>query len=179
MIYNVAQLLKAPVGTAQRVDLDPEDELDLEDDRARVSGPVQGQVRLHRTNQGIFVDGVAEVPIELECTRCLTLFTKTVSAPLRELFYPIIDVETGVPLPAPTNDDLSYPLDHNHVLDLREAIRQNLLLELPMKTLCREDCPGLCPQCGKNLSEGPCDCEFEVEDDRFTSLRQLLAQPDA
>jgi uncharacterized protein len=48
-----------------------------------------------------------------------------------------------------------------------------------MKTLCREDCPGLCPQCGKPLREGPCDCDFEVEDDRFTSLRQLLEQPEA
>ena len=179
MIYNVAQLLKAPVGTAQRVELDPEDDLDLEDDQARLNGPVHGRIRLHRTNQGIFVDGVAEVPIELECTRCLTPFTETVSVPLRELFYPTIDVETGVPVPPPANDDLSYALDHNHVLDLREAIRQNLLLALPMKTLCREDCPGLCPQCGKNLSEGPCDCVFEVEDDRFTSLRQLLTQPEA
>ena len=128
MIYNVAQLLKAPVGTAQRVDLDPDDELELEDDRASLNGLVHGQVRLHRTNQGIFVDGAAEVPIQLECTRCLTSFTETVSVPLRELFYPTIDVETGVPVPPPANDDLSFPLDHNHVLDLREAIRQNLLL---------------------------------------------------
>ena len=61
-------------------------------------------------------------------------------------------------------------------LDLREAIRQNLLLALPMKALCRENCAGLCSQCGKDLNEGSCDCVFEVEDDRFKSLRQLLEE---
>ena len=66
MIYNVAQLLKAPVGTTQRVELDDADELKLEDNEAQLAGPVTGHVRMHRTNQGIFVDGEAQVPIELE-----------------------------------------------------------------------------------------------------------------
>jgi uncharacterized protein len=85
-------------------------------------------------------------------------------------------VETGVPVPPPENDDLSFPIDHNHVLDLREAIRQNLLLAMPIKTLCKEDCAGLCPECGKDWNEGPCDCEAMVDDDRFSALRQLLEQ---
>jgi uncharacterized protein len=176
VIYNVAQLLKAPVGTAQRAPLDNNDELELEENEARLAGPVTGQVRMHRTNQGIFVDGVAEVPVELQCTRCLKTFTETFPVPIRELFYPTIDVETGVPVLPPENDDLSFPIDHNHVLDLREAIRQNLLLAMPIKTLCKEDCAGLCPECGKDWNEGPCDCETMVDDDRFSALRQLLEQ---
>lgn len=178
MIYNVAQLLKAPAGTAQRAELDNDDDLELEDDEARLAGPISGQVRMHRTNQGVFVDGVAEVPVDLECTRCLKSFTETFEVPIRELFFPTIDVETGFPVPPPENDDLSFPIDRNHVLDLREAIRQNLLLAMPMKRLCREDCAGLCPQCGKDLNDGSCDCVFEVEDERFGSLRQLLEQPE-
>ncbi len=176
MIYNVAQLLKAPVGTAQRAELDDEDGLELEDDQARLAGPVSGQVRMHRTNQGIFVDGIAEVPLELECTRCLETFTESFSVEIRELFFPTIDVETGVPVPPPENDDLSFPIDRNHLLDMREAIRQNLLLAMPIKTLCREDCAGLCPQCGKDLNTGACGCVLEFDDERFGSLRQLLEQ---
>jgi len=176
MIYNVAQLLKAPVVTSQRVELDNDDHLDLEENEARLAGPITGQVRLHRTNRGIFVDGVAEVPVELECTRCLKTFTQKFELPIRELFYPVIDVETGLPVAAPEDDDLSYPIDQNHTLDLREAIRQNLLLALPIKTLCKEDCAGLCPQCGKDLNDGPCDCVPDTEDDRFAALRQLLEQ---
>ena len=178
MIYNVAQLLKATPGTALRVELDDADDLELEDDEARLAGPVTGQVRLHRTNQGIFADGMVEVPVELECSRCLKPFTATTVFPLREQFYPTIDVNIGIPLPAP-DDELAFPIDHNHILDLREAIRQNLVLALPIKALCTEDCAGLCPQCGKNLNEGPCDCVPAAEDNRLAVLRQLLEESGA
>ena len=173
MIYNVAQLLKAPAGTVQRVELDDDDDLELKDGEATLAGPVSGQVRLHRTNQGVFVDGKVHVPVQLECTRCLKTMTTDLDFPLREQFYPTVDVTTGVPLPAP-NDELAFPIDHNHLLDLREAIRQNLVVALPMTALCKEDCAGLCAQCGKDLNEGPCDCQPETTDARFAALRELL-----
>jgi uncharacterized protein len=173
MIYNVAQLLKSPVGTSQRLDLDPDDGLSLNEEHVRLAGDVRGQVRLHRTNQGILVDGTATAPVELRCDRCLEPFTTTVTFPLREQFYPTIEVNTGVPVPA-AEDDLGFPIDQNHTLDLREAIRQNLLVALPMRAICREECAGLCPQCGRNLNEGSCDCMPETSDDRFAPLRALL-----
>jgi uncharacterized protein len=173
MIYNVAQLLKAPAGTVQRVELDDDDDLELKDGEATLAGPVSGQMRLHRTNQGIFVDGKVHVPVQLDCTRCLKSITTELDFPLREQFYPTVDVNTGVPLPAP-DDELPFPIDHNHLLDLREAIRQNLVVALPMTALCKEDCAGLCAQCGKDLNEGPCDCQPETTDARFAALRKLL-----
>ncbi len=173
MIYNVAQLLKAPVGTAMRVELDPADHLDLGEEHVRLAGDALGTVRLHRTNQGILADGMVAVPVELTCDRCLELYATTLSVPLREQFYPTVDILTGVALPLP-EDELVFLIDHNHLLDLREAIRQLVLLALPMQTLCREDCAGLCPQCGHNLNEGPCGCEPDTTDDRFAALRALL-----
>ena len=175
MIYNVAQLLKANPGMSQRVELDDADALELLDDEAALAGPISGQVKLHRTNQGIFADGRVRAPVELTCSRCLRTFTTTLEFPLREQFYPTIDVNTGVPLPA-LDDELAFPIDHNHILDLREAIRQNLVLALPTKALCREDCAGLCDRCGKDLNEGPCDCAPEAGDERFAALRALLEQ---
>ena len=173
MIYNVAQLLKSVPGTVQRVELDDDDHLDLRDNEATLAGPVSGEVRLHRTNQGIFADGTVHVPVELECVRCLKHIQQTITFPLREQYYPTIDVNTGVPLP-PSDDELAFPIDHNHVLDLREAIRQNLVVALPMTPLCDDACKGLCPQCGRNLNEGTCDCQPDTSDDRFSALRQLL-----
>lgn len=173
MIYNVAQLLKAPVGTSMRVELDPADDLTLDDEHVRLAGDVAGSVKLHRTNQGILADGSVTAPVRLECDRCLDEYTVTTTFPLLEHFYPTIDVITGAPLPRDPAE-LAFPIDHNHLLDLREAIRQNLLLSLPMRSLCREDCAGLCPQCGQNLNEGTCDCVPEVEDTRFDALRALL-----
>lgn len=173
MIYNVAQLLKAPAGTVQRVELDDDDDLELKDGEATLAGPVSGQMRLHRTNQGIFVDGKVHVPVQLDCTRCLKSITTELDFPLREQFYPTVDVNTGVPLPAP-DDELAFPIDRNHLLDLREAIRQNLVVALPMTALCKEDCAGLCAQCGKDLNEGPCNCQPETTDARLAALRELL-----
>ncbi|HKS69684.1 MAG TPA: DUF177 domain-containing protein [Ktedonobacterales bacterium] len=179
MIYNVAQLLKAPVGTVQKVALDDADRLDLHDDEAQLAGPITGEVKLHRTNQGIFADGYVEVPLTLECTRCLKSYVAPLRFPLREQFYPTIDVNTGLPVPPPDDDELAFPIDRNHLLDLREAIRQNLVLSLPAKPLCREDCAGLCPHCGKDLNEGPCECREEVTDERFSALRDLLEQTES
>ena len=178
MIFNVAQLLKANTGSTLRVDLDDEDSLDLADGEATLAGPVTGSVRLHRTNQGIFADGTAAVPVELECTRCLTQFVTTIEVPLREQYYPTIDVNTGEPV-SPPDDELAFPIDRNHQLDMREAIRQNLVVAIPMRTLCREDCAGLCPQCGHDLNLGTCNCELEPADTRFAALKALLDVSDS
>jgi uncharacterized protein len=173
MIFNVAQLLKSPVGTTQDVILDDSDSLDLRDGEARLAGPITGHARLHRTNESIIVDGVAHIPVLLECSRCLTEFTTTLDAPLRETFYPSIDIETGLPVRLP-EDETAFTIDDHHQIDLREAIRQNLVLALPIQPLCREDCKGLCPECGRDLNVEPHTHETAARDERFAALRQLL-----
>jgi DUF177 domain-containing protein len=173
MIFNVAQLLKSPVGTTQDVVLDDSDSLDLRDGEARLAGPITGHARLHRTNESIVVDGVAHIPVLLECSRCLTEFTTTLDVPLRETFYPSIDIETGLPVRLP-EDEAAFTIDDHHQIDLREAIRQNLVLTLPIQPLCREDCKGLCPECGRDLNVEPHTHEAEARDERFAALRQLL-----
>ena len=174
MIFNVAQLLKAPVGTSIDVELDDEDHLELLDDEAELAGPITGRLRLHRTNQGIFAAGTVTAPVHLACTRCLKEFDSDITFPLSEEFYPTIDVNTGYPLPVPEDAESAFPINRRHEIDTREAIRQNLVLALPMRALCREECAGLCPQCGKDLNEGPCGCQPQIEDERFSALRSLL-----
>ena len=72
------------------------------------------------------------------------------------------------------NDD--YLVCADSVLDLEELARTDILLELPTKVLCSEDCKGLCSQCGKNLNEGECSCEKKQIDPRLAILSQLLDQ---
>ena len=59
-------------------------------------------------------------------------------------------------------------------LDLDVLVREDILLELPTKFLCRPDCKGICPKCGKNLNEGPCNCSREQGDGRFEALKDLI-----
>ena len=172
MIYNVAQLLKSPVGTTQIVELNEPERLNLEDESVALVEPLRGRLRLRRTNQGILVDGPIEAHVELSCVRCLETFILPLSFHLEEEFYPTIDVVTGIALPA-TDNEMVFPIDQNHELDLREALRQNLLLALPMQPLCKETCAGLCPQCGKNWNEGAFNCQPPL-DERLSVLQDLL-----
>ncbi len=62
----------------------------------------------------------------------------------------------------------------NYQLDLDELLRADVLLELPTKYLCKPDCKGLCPVCGKNLNDGKCDCNMHQVDPRLEVLKQLI-----
>ena len=61
-------------------------------------------------------------------------------------------------------------------LDMDEQLLEQLEMEFPMRFLCKEDCLGLCPKCGKNLNEGQCDCDHTEIDPRMEPLRKLLEQ---
>jgi uncharacterized protein len=170
MIYNVAQLMKAPVGASQVNDFHEEDF--QADDDIKVVGPLDGHVRMRRTNQGLLVDGWVDLTLQLECDRCLKVFEQPMHIPFEEQFYPTVDVVSGLPL-APFDGEEIFPINAHHELDLTEAIRQNALTALPMVTLCQEDCKGLCSQCGHDLNLGPCECKPEV-DARLSVLEKLL-----
>jgi uncharacterized protein len=84
-----------------------------------------------------------------------------------------VAILTGEPLPPP-EDDAVYMIDGHHEIDLAEAVREHVLLNLPLRPLCRPDCAGLCPVCGKNLNQGPCGGHDEQADERLAVLATLL-----
>jgi uncharacterized protein len=173
MIFNVAQLMKSPVGTSLEADID-EEEIQFGEEDLKVIGPITGHVRMRRINQGLLVDGWVDITLEMTCTRCLKVFEQPMHVLLEERFQPTMDVITGMPLPPIEEDDV-FPIDDHHQIDLTEALRQQILLAIPMVTLCEEGCKGLCAQCGTNLNFGTCNCEPEV-DSRMSILKTLLAQ---
>ncbi len=95
MLYNVAQLLKADVGTSFQADID-EERIQLDDD-IKVIGPLKGHVRMRRVNQGLLVDGWVDLTLGLACNRCLKEFEHPMHVAFEEVFYPTVDV---VRLPA-------------------------------------------------------------------------------
>jgi uncharacterized protein len=170
MEINVSQQLKASIGNVREYEIsDVADILGI-----GLSTLVEGKVKLIRTNRGILVQGTLKTKLPVECSRCLKTFDDTLTFKLEEEFFPVIDVNTGTPLEIP-EDPASFKIDEHHILDLNEAIRQNALLAIPMKPLCREDCAGLCTQCGKDLNKGQCDCSEEAIDPRWSKLVQLAS----
>lgn len=170
MIFNVAQFMKGPVGASMTATID-EERVQLDED-LKVVSPLKGHVRMRRVNQGILLDGWVDLTVELTCSRCLKQFEQSLHVPFEERFYPTVDVVTGTPLP-PIDEDDVFPIDDHHRVDLTEAIRQDVLLAIPIVTLCKEDCAGLCAQCGQDLNLGTCNCEPEV-DNRLNVLKTLL-----
>jgi uncharacterized protein len=171
MKYNAAQLLVEPVGTIRQYELDePPYEIDA---GVRTTAPLQGQVKLTRTNRGILADARLRTELQQECSRCIEDVVAPVSVRFLEEFYPTVDLRTGLPAKAPEGGS-GFMMTEAHEVDLTEAVRQSVLLEMPMKPLCRPDCAGLCPRCGKNLNEGPCGHEDEPTDHRLSALADWL-----
>jgi uncharacterized protein len=166
MQINVAQLLKEPIGSKREYKVDEVVNITEGDSRVR------GEVGLTRTDRGVLVEGTLNTAVQVSCGRCLAMFNYPLTFKLEEEYYPVIDVVTGSPVALP--DEPGYfTIDERHSLDLTEAIRQYGLTALPMKPLCREDCAGLCPECGKNLNLGPCGCPTPEVDPRWAKLAEL------
>ncbi|HZT97030.1 MAG TPA: DUF177 domain-containing protein [Chloroflexota bacterium] len=167
--FNVSQLLRAQVGTTthHRVDVDTPMELD----GIRTWG-MHGRVNLIRTNFGILAHADLEARAGLECDRCLEPFEAPVVARFDEEYLPIIDISTGRPVQSERTDETFF-ISPNHVVDLTEAVRQNLLLAIPMHSVCSEDCRGLCSVCGTNRNLNSCDCVLE-EEHPFAVIAGLL-----
>lgn len=172
MRYNVSQLLKSPTGTVRHYKIH-EDIADLDPAITPLS-TLDGELSMIRTVDGVLVSGDLHTSVELACSRCLDLFAKPVRFSVEEEFHPTIDILTGAKIPQTEEDEPETRIDAHHILDLSEIMRQNLLLALPMYPICRSKCKGLCPNCGRNWNEGPCDCTLEQIDPRLAVLKQLL-----
>lgn len=154
MQINVAQLLKESNGATRTYDIEGA----VSNDDAEEC-QVTGKVVLTRAARGILAKGSFTSQGQLTCGRCLAPFAHSSVFNVEEMFYPTIDILSGLPLALPEEDAAnSFTIDEHHILDTSEMIRQYSLLAAPMKPLCRVDCAGLCPECGANLNENKCHC---------------------
>lgn len=133
------------------------------------ASPVHATGRLSKAGSGRYYwSGRIEGTVAGACRRCLT----ALSAPVREdvhfIFAETDDAEAEDP------DVFTLPPGAHHV-DLRPAIREQWLLSAPSFALCRDDCKGLCPQCGADLNAGECACQPEP-DSRWEALRKLRGE---
>ena len=171
MRYNVADLLKAETGWTRRIEVDEpfhSDDLDVE-----LVGPIQGDLTFTRDHAGVLVQGELGVTVRLPCVRCLEPVEAEVSFELSEQFLPTVYIPGGPDLTDKAEREAETEIDEHHVLDLTEVVRQNLDVAMPIHTVCREECRGLCPQCGTNWNEAECDCEPPT-DPRWDALKELM-----
>ena len=133
---------------------------------------VKGEVKLTRTDRGILVTGTLHTDVEVPCNRCLTQFHLPLMMDIEEEYFPTIDISSGVAVDVP-NEPGCFTIDEHHILDLTEAVRQYALTAIPIQTLCRPECTGLCPVCGQNLNEKQCVHKVKAIDERWAKLLEL------
>jgi uncharacterized protein len=160
-------------------------DLHLELIRVPEGADVALEVRFEAVSEGVLATGTAIAPLEGECARCLAPLTSSVTVRFQELFlygdgrhdrhdkhdkhdrYEKRDEQEE------QDDEGLYHLDGD-LLDLEPAFRDAVVLALPMSPLCREDCPGLCVDCGVPLADAGPDHRHEgAADPRWAALEQL------
>lgn len=128
-------------------------------------------------DESVHVRGGYHADVTLQCGRCLEDFSRALDQEVDLFYLPRAeeraegDEEEEVEL---TDHDLVVAYYEVDTLDLGEMVREQLLLALPMKRLCSEDCRGLCPSCGVNRNSTECQCDAGDVDPRLQPLRDLL-----
>jgi uncharacterized protein len=135
-------------------------------------GPVAVSLEVRNIGKALLVYGKFSGRVRLACARCLRDVITDVAGNIDEQFS----------LPGITDPDLEL-IDQEEpqeaafskqILNVSELIRQELLISLPLRVLCQEDCKGLCPTCGQDLNEKQCDCPPEMGHPAWETLRELM-----
>ncbi len=145
-------------------------DLGIEVLRVPLGAPVEFDLRLEAVMEGVLVTGTARADLTGECVRCLEPLGDDVEVDFQELFvYEESDTATD-----DGDDDVSRL--EGDLLDLEPLLRDAVVLSLPFQPLCREDCPGLCTECGARLADDPGHQHEEAIDPRWATLQGLAEQ---
>ncbi len=141
------------------------------------------ELSAHLMGEDLYLEGAASGALELECSRCLARYRHGLREPFRLVLEP-----AGARVPADPEGALALARDglclgsefeagwyRGSEVHLGPFFLEVIALVLPVKPLCREDCPGLCPRCGADLSQGPCGCGDARPDSPFAALAPLRA----
>src|SRR6185295_16089503 len=143
------------------------DDLNPVDERISLSQPatVSGKVRL--AGNEVFVNGHVETRAQVECDRCL----KPVEIPVNTDFA--LEYITGSEYESVETAELTEAEMSVSVFDVEEIVKEQIVLAVPTRMLCREDCKGICPECGADRNTGDCSCTTNDIDPRWAALKNL------
>jgi uncharacterized protein len=162
---------------AQQLTVPAPDDMRLELARVPVGDDLQLDLRFEAVTEGVLVTGSATAPVAGECARCLTPLASTVTASFTELYlYQHDRHDKHERFDEDDEQEEALYLDGD-LLDLEPVLRDAVVLALPMSPLCREDCPGLCVECGVPLADaGPGHQHEDAPDPRWAGLQNYTDQ---
>ncbi|WP_184572692.1 YceD family protein [Streptomyces zagrosensis] len=175
LVFDTRELGRRP-GALKRLtrSIDAPVDLGIEMIGVRKGAAVELDLRLESVMEGVLVTGTARAPLTGECVRCLEPLRRELAADFQEMYsYSDADDRSRV---ADTGDDAEEEdtlFLEDDLFDLEPVLRDAVVLALPLQPVCREDCPGLCPECGARLADDPDHHHQEAVDIRWAALQGL------
>ena len=168
MFIDIHELERDQIVFAQQF---PARRIDLGEDVSQIE-PLDTEGTAELIGQDIRLQGHLRTTVELWCARCLEPVRQLVDKDFDLYYRPVKTIarEEEVEIQTP---DLEVGFYHGDGLQLEDAMREQVLLSLPMKSICRIDCAGLCPQCGQNRNAGDCGCHPMKVDQRWSPLEKF------
>jgi uncharacterized protein len=148
------------------------DELNPVDERVSLIAPatVNGKVRL--SGNEVFVNGHVETRAQVECDRCLKPVELPVNVDFTLEYISDSDYES-IETAELTEAEMSVSVFDGAAIDVDEIVKEQILLAVPTRMLCREDCKGICPECGADRNTVECNCVTNDIDPRWAALKNL------
>lgn len=148
-------------------------ELDLSDERVKLCGPTSISGKIRQTGAEVVVEGHLESCAEVDCDRCLKPIQVPVNSDFGLEYISDSDYEENRNVEL-TEDEMSVSVFDGDSIDIDEIAKEQILLAVPTRALCREDCKGFCPKCGVDKNATDCGCEEKEIDPRWAALKNLV-----
>ncbi|PWT93262.1 MAG: hypothetical protein C5B55_04900 [Blastocatellia bacterium] len=149
-----------------------QNELDLADERIRLAGPVSVIGRVKRSGAEVLIDGKVDTVIEVDCDRCLKVIEMPVDAQFSVEYLSKHDYEAGQAAEI-GEDEMGVSVFEGDSIDVDEIVREQILLFVPARAICTENCKGICSACGTDLNVNDCGCVTEEVDPRWAALKNF------
>lgn len=172
MLIHLEDILQE--GIEIELNLDPDDPAVQE---MNIRGAVTGSLQIRKTGQQVLVLGNVDGKVKLTCARCLKDFIAEIQEKVDIELRPVLDLDRAARERELGSDDLDVEFFRGDALDVGHLAAEQISLAIPMKPLCREDCGGICPDCGADRTLGTCVCEPDT-DPRWNALKDLKLKID-
>ena len=149
------------------------EELSLDDEQARLKSGAEVAGRASRKRDEVRLLGTIRAGVEVDCDRCLKAVEVPVEVEFETSFLPAASAEGATDNVELQAEDLAVSVFEGEAIDVDEVVREQILLALPTRLLCGEECRGLCPTCGADLNQAHCSCERRETDPRWAALASL------
>ena len=150
----------------------PQD-LKLEDERVTLCGATEVRGKIKRSGTEVVVDGHLDACVQVDCDRCLKPIEVPVASDFSLEYITGGDYEESQ-VAELTEDVMAVSVFDGEAIEVDEIVKEQILLALPTRSLCKTDCLGICPQCGNDRNSGDCGCEQKDIDPRWSALKDFV-----